>query len=253
MIYNSEQNMKKIYIDKSSVPGPTDIWIKDAKAIWAGAVISSMSVKQKNEDYKKIALGHDVHFIFDDEIPVVDFYTVPLVDIFAMDSTGGYIGSIGEAAYFGSNATICYISQQKECFFIAKNFSEFINHLDDWKEHMVPYNEVDFFSSQEEAEKQYEFLDISEFTKIDRIMHMEKCFDELLDAQKVDTESIFNSSRLKKRYETLKEYFENGLWLQDYETDERGELPADLKRGVLSQDALYDLLSEIDNYLIHRK
>ena len=48
MIYNSEQNMKKVYIDKSSVPGPTDIWIKDAKAIWAGAVISSMSVKQKN-------------------------------------------------------------------------------------------------------------------------------------------------------------------------------------------------------------
>ena len=43
--------MKKVYIDKSSVPGPTDIWIKEAKAIWAGAVISSMSVKQKNEDY----------------------------------------------------------------------------------------------------------------------------------------------------------------------------------------------------------
>ena len=120
MIYNSEQNMKKVYIDKSSVPGPASIWIKDAEVIWAGAVISSMSIKHKNEDYKKIALEHDVHFIFDDEIPVVDFYTVPLVDIFAMDSTGGYIGSIGEAAYFGSNATICYISPQKECFFIAK-------------------------------------------------------------------------------------------------------------------------------------
>ena len=29
---------------------------------------------------------------------------------------------------------------------------------------------------------------------------------------------------------------------EDYEADERGELPPDLKRGVLSQDALYDLL-----------
>ena len=28
----------------------------------------------------------------------------------------------------------------------------------------------------------------------------------------------------------------------DYEADERGELPPDLKRGVLSQDALYNLL-----------
>ena len=253
MIYNSEQNMKKVYIDKSSVPGPASIWIKDAKVIWAGAVISSMSIKHKNEDYKKVALEHDVHFIFDDEIPVVDFYTVPLVDIFAMDSTGGYIGSIGEAAYFGSNATICYISPQKECFFIAKNFSEFINHLNIWNEHMVPYNELEFFCSKEDADNKYEFLDMSEFTRIDRIMHMEKCFDELLEAQKIGIESIFTNNRLKKRYGTVKEYYENGLWLQDYEADERGELPADLKRGVLSQDALYDLLSEIDNYLITRK
>ena len=253
MIYNSEQNMKKVYIDKSSVPGPTSIWIKDAEVIWAGAVISSMSVKQKNEDYKKIALEHDVHFIFDDEIPVVDFYTVPLVDIFAMDSTGGYIGSIGEAAYFGSNATICYISPQKECFFIADNFSEFIRHLDKWKQHMTPYNELEFFTSKEKAEKNYEFLDMSKFARIERIMHMEKCFDELLKAQKLGIESIFTNNRLKKRYDMVKEYYENGLWLQDYEADERGELPADLKRGILSQDSLYDLLAEIDNYPIPRK
>lgn len=29
---------------------------------------------------------------------------------------------------------------------------------------------------------------------------------------------------------------------EDYEADERGELPPDMKRGVLSQDALYNLL-----------
>ena len=27
-----------------------------------------------------------------------------------------------------------------------------------------------------------------------------------------------------------------------YEADERGELPSDMKRGILAQDALYDLL-----------
>ena len=31
-------------------------------------------------------------------------------------------------------------------------------------------------------------------------------------------------------------------WQRDYEADERGLLPANLKRGVLGQDALYDLL-----------
>ena len=35
-----------------------------------------------------------------------------------------------------------------------------------------------------------------------------------------------------------------GAWREDYEADEVGTLPEDLKRGVLSQDALYDLLSE---------
>ena len=37
-------------------------------------------------------------------------------------------------------------------------------------------------------------------------------------------------------------YYTSGEWREDYEADERGELPPDLKRGVLSQDALYDLL-----------
>lgn len=245
--------MKTVYIDQNSVPSPTSIWIKDTEVIWAGAVISSMSVKHNNEDYKKIALEHDVHFIFDDKIPVIDFYTVPLVDIFATDSTGGYIGSIGEAAYFGSDATICYISPKKECFFIADNFSEFIKHLDEWKQHLTPYNELEFFTSKEEAEKKYEFLNMLEFSRINRVMHMEKCFDELLEAQKLGIKYIFTNNRLKKRYDMVKEYYENGLWLKDYEADERGELPTDLKRGILSQDALYDLLSQIDNYLFHQK
>ena len=42
----------------------------------------------------------------------------------------------------------------------------------------------------------------------------------------------------------LREYYENGQWLRDYEADERGELPVTLKRGVLSQDGLWDLLNK---------
>ena len=42
----------------------------------------------------------------------------------------------------------------------------------------------------------------------------------------------------------LRDYYENGVWLADYERDERGELPPGLKRGVLSQDGLYDLLRQ---------
>ena len=65
--------------------------------------------------------------------------------------------------------------------------------------------------------------------RIKRIQHMEKVYDRALrDIRK------------------LEEYRESGLWLQDYEADERGELPQDLKRGVLSQDALDDLFDRMN-------
>ena len=45
-------------------------------------------------------------------------------------------------------------------------------------------------------------------------------------------------------FSDTKAYYTSGEWRDDYEADERGELPPDMKRGVLSQDALYDLLEE---------
>ena len=50
--------------------------------------------------------------------------------------------------------------------------------------------------------------------------------------------------RVRKDLATLREYEESGLWLQDYEADERGELPRDLRRGVLSQDGLDEVFEE---------
>ena len=40
----------------------------------------------------------------------------------------------------------------------------------------------------------------------------------------------------------LEAYYTGPDWKEDYEADEKGLLPADLKRGVLSQDAVGDLL-----------
>lgn len=66
--------------------------------------------------------------------------------------------------------------------------------------------------------------------RIERVKKYERLFDEVMAFH--DPEKI----RL------LDEYYTSGEWREDYEADERGELPPDLKRGVLSQDALYDLL-----------
>ena len=44
----------------------------------------------------------------------------------------------------------------------------------------------------------------------------------------------------------LEAYYGSSAWLCHLEAAARGELPNDLCRGVLSQDALYDLLCDAD-------
>ena len=80
---------------------------------------------------------------------------------------------------------------------------------------------------------------------IARVMKMEQCFDELLAAKETDPDSFLKDPEIRARLNTLIDYYENGQWLRDYKCDERGEIPAGLKRGVLSQDAVYDFLNEL--------
>lgn len=45
--------------------------------------------------------------------------------------------------------------------------------------------------------------------------------------------------------EVLDQYYGSDEWKQDFAADEAGRLPRDLKRGVLSEDGLWNLLSEV--------
>ena len=80
--------------------------------------------------------------------------------------------------------------------------------------------------------------------RLHRIIKMERLFDELLEDNLKNPGLLTASKILQDKIEVLKEYYQSGLWLQDYECDERGGLPENLKRGILSQDALYDFFSE---------
>jgi hypothetical protein len=70
-----------------------------------------------------------------------------------------------------------------------------------------------------------------------RIREMEQRFDRLLERKIQDQVPKDDPDRA-----ILAAYYESGLWLADYTLDEQGLLPRDLKRGVLSQDGLWDLL-----------
>ena len=72
-----------------------------------------------------------------------------------------------------------------------------------------------------------------------RIAQMEECFEALSRA--ADTHPFIIP---EKQLRLLKDYYEGGQWLRDYTLDEQGCFPVDLKRGVLSQDAVYDFLEK---------
>jgi hypothetical protein len=79
---------------------------------------------------------------------------------------------------------------------------------------------------------------------VERVRRMEAYMDTVQAAVANGTADAPEILELRR---ILTEYMDGGQWMKDYEADERGELPADLKRGVLSEDALYDLLTTLEN------
>lgn len=82
-----------------------------------------------------------------------------------------------------------------------------------------------------------------------RVRQMEQYLDEILSVIDCCPDTLKNDVRLQELICTLREYYENGQWLRDYQSDERGELPAEIKRGVLAQDTLYNLFCDLDQIL----
>ena len=86
-------------------------------------------------------------------------------------------------------------------------------------------------------------------SRIQRICHMELCFDRLQNAFAENPTSFLEDPELNAIYQELIQYYHSKEWLADYECDERGELPQTLKRGVLSQDAVYNFITEVNSML----
>ena len=151
--------MRKVYLDTTQADMCISVYLHDAEVVLAGASVNAMSVKHKNSEYQKFAEKYDVHFIFADDVPKVDFYTVPMVDIFAVDSAGGYVGSVGQLTDLEADIPVCYIDAEKRCYLIATNGNDFLSKVGNWKADLMPYNDIEFFDSLEMAKKKFEFLD----------------------------------------------------------------------------------------------
>lgn len=77
--------------------------------------------------------------------------------------------------------------------------------------------------------------------QIERITYMESILDEATEVISKLENNLDDYLLLLPKLNELIEYYD-GEWRHDYEDDELGKLPRDLKRGVLSEDAVYNLL-----------
>ena len=78
--------------------------------------------------------------------------------------------------------------------------------------------------------------------QIERIEYMERLFDFVIEARKEQHTNQEKSARIQEALRILAEYYTSDEWKQDFADDEAGRLPKDLKRGVLSEDGLWNLL-----------
>ena len=80
--------------------------------------------------------------------------------------------------------------------------------------------------------------------RIDRIKAMEARLDRSLEAINALQSALGEYIDAAEDIKALEEYYSGDGWKEDLAADEAGLLPRDLKRGVLSEDGIYDMLSD---------
>ncbi len=84
---------------------------------------------------------------------------------------------------------------------------------------------------------------------IDRITENEKRLDGLLESVNNLEQSLADFKSKQKDLKELKKYYSSKTWLKDKEAYEQNKIPR-IKAGVLSEDAVWNLLEDIDNLLL---
>ena len=77
---------------------------------------------------------------------------------------------------------------------------------------------------------------------IERITQMEEILDRASEKMDALEEAIAEFTKIQADIQKLEKYYTGKKWKSDLKLDEEGKLPSDLKRGVLSEDGIYNLL-----------
>ena len=80
--------------------------------------------------------------------------------------------------------------------------------------------------------------------QIARIRQMERRLNRAVAAVKRLEAALDKYEAVQEDIAVLDEYYGSELWRQDLADDEAGRLPEGLKRGVLSEDGIWNLLTD---------
>ena len=78
--------------------------------------------------------------------------------------------------------------------------------------------------------------------QLERIRHYEAVLDGIAPVLAELETALDRFDSIQEDVRALSEYYGSEAWNGDLAADEAGRLPSDLKRGVLSEDGIYDVL-----------
>jgi len=80
--------------------------------------------------------------------------------------------------------------------------------------------------------------------QIENIICMEEKLNNALEVLENFDKALEEYIAMQKKIADLAEYYGSPTWRKDLTDDEAGRLPSDLRRGVLSEDGIYNLLAD---------
>lgn len=89
--------------------------------------------------------------------------------------------------------------------------------------------------------------------QIERIEHYEDIYSRASCLVAAADAALSGLEAMRHEIDDLKAYYFGEDWKKDFCYDEAGKLPEDLKRGVLSEDGVYDLLDDLTRLIDQRR
>jgi len=80
--------------------------------------------------------------------------------------------------------------------------------------------------------------------QIERVSQMEQRMERAAAAVMSLSAALDRYEEVREDISALEAYYDSDTWKQDFADDEAGKFPADLRRGVLSEDGIWNLLSD---------